>query len=102
MPVSGYVIKEEEFESMHESKSRLLNRKEIEQYMSMIGCLIWVAGGSSKLQVTAYTDASLGTAAKGRSVLGHLVKLNAESGAIHAKATASQSVHLSSFEAELD
>ena len=61
-----------------------------------------VLGGSSELQITAYTDASVGTAAKGRSVIGHLVKLNASAGAIYAKSTATQGVHLSSFEAELD
>ena len=52
--------------------------------------------------MTAYTDASLSTASKGRSVVGHLVKLHPLSGSIFAKATATQSVHLSSFEAELD
>jgi hypothetical protein len=61
-----------------------------------------VLGGRSDLQITAYTDASLGTASKGRSVLGHLVKLNSAAGAITAKASASQSVHTSSFEGELD
>ncbi len=61
-----------------------------------------VLGGSSELQITAYTDASLGTAAKGRSVVGHLVKLNDTAGAIYAKSTATAGVLLSSFEAELD
>jgi len=61
-----------------------------------------VLGGSGELQITAYTDASLGTAGKGRSVIGHLVKLHPDAGAIFARSTATQTVHLSSFEAELD
>jgi hypothetical protein len=61
-----------------------------------------VLGGSSDIKITAYTDASLGTADKGRSVIGHLVKLHENSGAVYAKSTKSPVVHSSSFEAELD
>jgi hypothetical protein len=147
MPTSGYIVKEEEFEKLSEVKCKFLDRKGIETYMSIIGCLIWISGvrldvlftvmylswstksprqhhldmarycvaylyqsrelplvlgGSSEFEITAYTDASLGTGGKGRSVIGHLVKLNEKSGAIYAKATATQGVHMSSFEAELD
>jgi hypothetical protein len=61
-----------------------------------------VLGGSSKIEINAYTDASVGTGMNGRSVIGHLAKLNSQAGAIYAKSTATQGVHLSSFESELD
>lgn len=146
MPVSGYIVKDAVFDAKG-SSGELLDKDGIQEYMAIVGSLIWIAGirldilytvmylswstkaprvhhlsmakycieylyqsknlplvlgGGSELQVTAYTDASLGTAAKGRSVVGHLVKLNPDSGAIYAKSTATLSVMLSSFEAELD
>ena len=52
--------------------------------------------------MTGYTDASLGTGPKSKSVLGSIVKLNEDAGAIVSKASAGQCVSLSSFEAELD
>ena len=61
-----------------------------------------VLGGKSELQITGYTDASLGTGPKGRSIVGQMIKLNDSSGAISAKAHATQCVFTSSFEAELD
>lgn len=61
-----------------------------------------VLGGTQPIQITGYTDASLGTGPKARSITSQLTKLGADAGAITAKATASQSVTLSSFEAELD
>ena len=61
-----------------------------------------VLGGNKNLQSTTYSDASLGTAPKGRSVIGVVNKLNPDSGAISAKATAGPTVHLSSFESELE
>jgi hypothetical protein len=53
-------------------------------------------------QLIGYTDASLGTAPQGRSITGHLVKLNPNSGAIMAKSRKTNCVVTSSFEAELD
>ena len=147
MPTAGYIIKDEQYEQLPEEKRQILGKKGIHEYMSVIGCLIWITGvrmeilftvmylswstkvprqhhldmakycvvylyqsrdlplvlgGDSELKITAYTDASLGTATKGRSVIGHMVKLNERGGAIFAKSTATQGVHLSSFEAELD
>ena len=61
-----------------------------------------VLGGSNEINVTVYTDASLGTAPKSRSISGQMIKLNDKAGAISAKSQAGQSVVLSSFEAELD
>ena len=61
-----------------------------------------VLGGDKSLQATTFSDASLGTAPKGRSVIGVVNKLNPDSGAISAKATAGPNVHLSSFESELE
>jgi len=61
-----------------------------------------VLGGNAEPSITGYTDASLGTATKGRSIIGHAIKLNPEAGAVLAKATTTLGVHLSSFEAELD
>ena len=61
-----------------------------------------VLGGGSPPSIHAYTDASLATGPRRRSVLGSLVTLGPQSGAVHAKATTSGSTCLSSFEAELD
>jgi hypothetical protein len=147
MPTSGYIIKDEQVESMPVNKSVMLNHKGIKLYMGMVGSLIWVngirldimfvvmylswstkaprqhhldmavyciaylyqskdlplvLGGDSKFEINAYSDASVGTAPRGRSVIGHLAKLNPRAGAIYAKSTATQSVHTSSFESELD
>jgi hypothetical protein len=147
MPTSGYIIKDDQYEQLPEAKSRLLDKKGIHDYMSIVGSLIWIAGvrmdimftvmylswatksprqhhmdmakyclqylyqskelplvlaGSGEVKVTAFTDASVGTAAKGRSVVGHLIKLGGDAGAIYSRSTATAGVHLSSFEAELD
>ena len=147
MPQHGYIIKDTEFDKLDSSASRYLCKKEIKQFLGLVGALIWISGvrldilfstmylawntkqprahhmlmgryvlaylnttreyplvlgGTSPLDLHGYTDASLGTAPKGRSVVAHLVKLNPSAGAIAAKVTANQSVVTSSFEAELD
>ena len=56
----------------------------------------------STLSIYGETDASLGTAPKGRSTTGHMVRLGESSGAILAKSKTTTSVITSSFEAELD
>lgn len=61
-----------------------------------------VLGGKGKLGVVTESDASLGTAPKGRSVLGQITRLGEGAGAVTAKTTASTLTHCSSFEAELD
>ncbi len=61
-----------------------------------------VLGGSPEVRLVSYTDSSLATAPKRRSVSGQLTKLNEQAGAIHAKAKTSQSTRASSFESELD
>ena len=61
-----------------------------------------VLGGTSPLSLFGWTDASLGTGPRRRSVLGNISALGPQSGAIQAKATTSTSTSLSSFEAELD
>ena len=61
-----------------------------------------VLGGDSDINITVYTDASLGTGPQARSISGQLLKLNDKAGAISAKSQAGHTVVLSSFEAELD
>ena len=61
-----------------------------------------VLGGKYKTQLISYTDASLGTGPKGRSIIGSITKLNDYAGAISATSTATTNVYLSSFESELD
>ncbi len=56
----------------------------------------------SAVDIIGYSDASLGTGTKGRSIKAHMFKLGTESGAITAKCGNSTSVYTSSFEAELD
>jgi len=61
-----------------------------------------VLGGSPDLEVITYTDASLGTAPKGRSVVANMTKLHEKAGAVSATTKATNVVFTSSFEAELD
>jgi hypothetical protein len=55
-----------------------------------------VLGGNYPISVHTYTDSSLGTGPKGRSISGHMSRLNPASGSIHAKSTASTLVSMSS------
>jgi hypothetical protein len=61
-----------------------------------------VLGGSIDLDVITYTDASLGTAPRGRSVIAQLHKMNEHAGAVSAQTKATDVVFMSSFETELD
>jgi hypothetical protein len=61
-----------------------------------------VLGGLADLDVITYTDASLGTAPRGRSVIAHATKLNEHAGAVSAHTKATAVVFTSSFESELD
>jgi hypothetical protein len=54
------------------------------------------------IHLEVYTDASLGTAPKGKSIVAHLVKAQHDSASIITKAKATTNVYLSSFESELD
>ena len=71
-------------------------------YLNTTKVLPLVLGGSSDINVITYSDASLGTAPKGRSVVGNMTKLNDRAGAISANTKATNVVFTSSFEAELD
>jgi hypothetical protein len=61
-----------------------------------------VLGGNQDIRIISSTDASYGTAPKGRSISGHLIRLNDISGVVLAKSKANTSVLSSSFDAELD
>jgi hypothetical protein len=60
-----------------------------------------VLGGFDPIEVLTYTDASLNTAPKGRSVIAYGTRLGMKAGLVSAKAQATMDVVLSSFEAEL-
>jgi hypothetical protein len=147
MPTTGYIIREDELDKLPERAAAILTRDQVEEYMSIIGSLIWiqgvrfdiifavlylawftkqprqhhldmayyctgylvntiniplVLGGKHKIQINGFTDASLGTGPKSRSITAEIIALNEFAGAIYAKSTASQIVALSSFECELD
>jgi hypothetical protein len=61
-----------------------------------------VLGGSEDIKVTAYSDCSLGTGPKGRSIVGLATKLHPLSGAVSAQSKSTQCVVLNIFEGELD
>lgn len=44
MPVTGYLVEDHEFENKPSEQQRYLTKKEVEVYMSIIGCLIWIQG----------------------------------------------------------
>jgi hypothetical protein len=71
-------------------------------YLKTTRDLPLVLGGEEDIQVTTSTDASLGTAPKGRSVVANTTRLNARSGVVSAQSKATDVVFTSSFEAELD
>jgi hypothetical protein len=74
----------------------------IMSYMYSTKELALVLGGQKELDVNVYTDASLGTGPKGRSVTANFGRLNQHAGAVSAKTEATKIVFGSSFEAELD
>ena len=148
MPISGYIVKDYEFESMKNlEEAEFLNSSGISEYMAIVGGLIWISGlrlditfatmylawntkmprrhhmrmarcvlsylnktqdlplvlgGSTEVNAVTFSDASLGTGPKGRSVLGNLTKLNEKAGAVSANSKATNVVFTSSFEVELD
>lgn len=61
-----------------------------------------VLGGSTDKHIVGYTDASLATGPKGKSITASLVKLHEKAGAVSARTSATSNVPLSSFEAELE
>lgn len=44
MPTTGYLVEDHEFENSTPEQRRYLTLKEIEVYMSIVGCLIWIQG----------------------------------------------------------
>ena len=86
----------------HPRRHHLRMSKHVLAYLYTTKELPLVLGGVDDMQVTTYTDASLGTAPKGRSVVANLTKLNAKAGAVSAHSKATDVVFTSSFEAELD
>jgi hypothetical protein len=61
-----------------------------------------VMGGRDNVRIITYTDSSLGTGPKNRSVSGQMTRLGQYAGGVHGKSSSSQTVRLSSFESELD
>jgi len=147
MPLSGYVVKDYEFENMSVEQSCFLDVRGKLDYLAVVGGLLWISGirhdilfavlyltwstkeprqhhmnmalytlsylfyssdlplvlgGSDELDLHGYTDAALGNAPKGRSVIGNIEKLHPDAGAVTAKSTATSLIHTASFEAELD
>lgn len=83
-------------------KHHLRMAKNVLIFLNTTKDLPLVLGGSSELIATTYTDASLGTAPRGRSVVSNMTKLNDKAGAVSAQTKATNIVFTSSFEAELD
>ena len=44
MPKDGYIVQEHEIESLSPSMKELLTKSEISNYLSIVGCLIWIQG----------------------------------------------------------
>jgi hypothetical protein len=61
-----------------------------------------LGGDVDDLGLKTYTDASLGTAPKGKSVHAQMHRLSEHAGAVLAQTSTSRTVQLASFEAELD
>jgi len=146
MACANYKVKDEEHRD-GDKASVMLNREGIQEYMTLVGGLVWimgirfditfvttyltwftknprqhhlecvyqciqylyttkyiplVLGGEKPIEILGYSDASLGTGPKCRSVLSQVVRLQSDSGAIHAKTKASSMVYMNVFEAELD
>jgi len=64
--------------------------------------LVLVLGGDNVLRVITYSDASLGTGPKARSIIAFFIRLGEYAGAVLARTRATMTVCLSSFEAEFD
>jgi hypothetical protein len=61
-----------------------------------------VLGGGTELRIIAFSDASLGTGPKGRSIIAYFIRLGEHAGAVAAKTRSTMTVCLSSFECEFD
>ena len=61
-----------------------------------------ILGGVPYVKPATFTDCSIGTAPRGRSIAADMTKLHSSSGAIHASSSATVAVRLSSFEGELE
>jgi hypothetical protein len=61
-----------------------------------------ILGGEDVIHPITFTDSSMGTAPKGRSISGESTKLNRQSGAVNVTSSATIGVRLSSFEGELE
>ena len=83
-------------------KHHLRMAKNVLIFLNTTKDLPLVLGGSSELIATTYTDASLGTAPRGRSVVSNMTKLNDKAGAVSAQTKATNVVFISSFKTELD
>jgi hypothetical protein len=59
-----------------------------------------VLGGRGKFEVVTQTDASHGTGPKCRGIIAEFTRISEGAGAVNAKATATDTIHLSSFEVE--
>ena len=44
MPVSGYIVRDYEMDALPENVKVLLDKKDMELYMSIVGMLIWIQG----------------------------------------------------------
>ena len=71
------------------------------EYLQDSKSLPLVLGGEDITPV-GYTDAALGAGNKGKSIIGHIIKMGKYAGAVDAGTTSTQSVHLSSYTSELD
>lgn len=60
-----------------------------------------VLGGTDEFRANISVDTSLGTAPKGRSISAHMTTFGSQSGAVHAKASAQDTVKLASADAEM-
>jgi hypothetical protein len=44
MPITGFIVKEDELDKLPENTRPHLDKKQIEEYMSIVGSLIWIQG----------------------------------------------------------
>lgn len=72
------------------------------EYLEQSKLIPLVLGGATAISIDGYTDSSVGTAPKGRSTYGNAVKLNPNAGAVSVSSKSTTSIHMSSFESELD
>jgi hypothetical protein len=107
MTAASYVVKDTDYEGLvgeEALRAEFLGAKDVGfrqlEFLAATKDIPLVLGGRGKFEVVTQTDASHGTGPKCRGIIAEFTRISEGAGAVNAKATARDTIHLSSFEVE--